>query len=188
MEYVDNGMDLRENALDNIFENDEELKSLIDHALDVEEKWRDIITEYVFKHYPTQAFVSSETNSLKGLEERNRMKTDIVLRDLRERSKEEYNKAASEYTEAYLKKKKEWLSKAAPCAIDRTISKLKENRAVIEAARDYNHPELRRLAWCELKHIIGINLWLAEEIKHNKEEMVRKIADAVSEYAFNTWK
>lgn len=188
MEYVDNGMDLRENTLDNILENDEELKYLTDHALDIEEKWRDIIMDYIFKFYPTQAVVSAETNSAKGMEERKRMKKDFVLRDLQNMGKEKYNEAAAEYTKAYLKKKDEWLDKAIPCVIGRTINKLKENVAAIEAARDYNYKELCRLAWCELKHTIGINLWLAEEIRHHKEETVKEIADIVSKYAFDTWK
>ena len=188
MEYVDNGMDLRENVLNDILENDKELKSLADRALYIEEEWRNIITDYVYRHYPTQVVVSAETNSLKGLGERNRMKTDFILRNLQEESKEEYNKASEEYTKAYLKKKEEWLDKAIPCAIGRTINKLKENGAAIEAVRDYNYQELYRLAWYEIKHVIGINLWLAEEIKRNKDDIVRKISDAVNKYAFDTWK
>ena len=61
---------------------------------DVEDKWEEKLQDYVAEHYPTQATVSAETKSAKGLEEREAMKSDPVLRAMREKADAENKKAA----------------------------------------------------------------------------------------------
>ncbi len=71
-----------------------EYKKALDYEGDVEDKWEVKIQDYVAEHYPTQATVSAETKSAKGLEEREAMKSDSVLRAMREKADAEKKKAA----------------------------------------------------------------------------------------------
>ena len=71
-----------------------EYKNALDYEGDVEQKWEVKIQDYVAEHYPTQATVSAETKSAKGLEEREAMKSDSVLRAMREKADAENKKAA----------------------------------------------------------------------------------------------
>ena len=71
-----------------------EFQKALEHEEDVEQKWEVKIQDYVAEHYPTQATVSAETKSAKGLEEREAMKSDSVLRAMREKADAENKKAA----------------------------------------------------------------------------------------------
>lgn len=71
-----------------------EYEKALDYEGDVEEKWEVKIQDYVAEHYPTQATVSAETKSAKGLEEREAMKSDSVLRAMREKADAEKKKAS----------------------------------------------------------------------------------------------
>lgn len=71
-----------------------EYKKAFDYEGDVEDKWEVKIQDYVAEHYPTQATVSAATRSAKGLEEREAMKFDSVLRAMREKADAEKKKAA----------------------------------------------------------------------------------------------
>ena len=71
-----------------------EFQKALEHEEDVEQKWEVKIQDYVAEHYPTQDTVSAETKSAKGLEEREAMKSDSVLRAMREKADAENKKAA----------------------------------------------------------------------------------------------
>lgn len=68
-----------------------ELEADIDLAIKdmgkIEEEWRNKMMDYIFDHYPTQATVSAETRSEKGLRERELMKKDKILQKMNEEAK-----------------------------------------------------------------------------------------------------
>ena len=70
-----------------------EFQKAFEHEEDVEQKWEDKIQDYVAEHYPTQATVSAATTSAKGVQEREAMKSDHVLRAMREKADAEYKEA-----------------------------------------------------------------------------------------------
>ena len=70
-----------------------EFQKALEHEEDVEQKWEDKIQDYVAEHYPTQATVSAATTSAKGVQEREAMKSDHVLRAMREKADAEYKEA-----------------------------------------------------------------------------------------------
>ncbi len=49
-------------------------------------EWDEKIMDYVAEHYPTQATVSAETRSPKGIKEREAMKKDPVLNEVTPKS------------------------------------------------------------------------------------------------------
>ena len=57
----------------------------------LEQKWQDKISDYVYSKYPTQATVSAKTKSPEGLKEREAMRQDPVLAQMREQSKKEFD-------------------------------------------------------------------------------------------------
>ena len=70
-----------------------EFQKAFEHEEDVEQKWEDKIQDYVAEHYPTQATVSAATTSAKGVQEREAMKSDPVLRAMRKKADAAYKKA-----------------------------------------------------------------------------------------------
>ena len=70
-----------------------EFQKALEHEEDVEQKWEDKIQDYVAEHYPTQVTVSAATTSAKGVQEREAMKSDHVLRAMREKADAEYKEA-----------------------------------------------------------------------------------------------
>ena len=70
-----------------------EFQKALEHEEDVEQKWEDKIQDYVAEHYPTQATVSAATTSAKGVQEREAMKSDPVLRAMRKKADAAYKKA-----------------------------------------------------------------------------------------------
>ncbi len=70
-----------------------EYQKALEHEADVEQKWEDKILDYVAEHYPTQATVSAATTSVKGVQEREAMKSDPVLRAMRKKADAEYKEA-----------------------------------------------------------------------------------------------
>ena len=70
-----------------------EFQKALEYEEDVEQKWEDKIQDYVAEHYPTQVTVSAATTSAKGVQEREAMKSDHVLRAMREKADAEYKEA-----------------------------------------------------------------------------------------------
>ena len=66
-----------------------EVERISDELDAAEQKWEDKIRDYVYEHYPTQATVTSETNSARGRKEREAMKNDPVLKEMHSQRKEE---------------------------------------------------------------------------------------------------
>ncbi len=74
---------------------------------DIEAEWNERIMDYIYEHYPTQATVSATTNSEQGLREREAMKKDERLKQLRAEMKAAVDKAVAAEHEAYLREKAE---------------------------------------------------------------------------------
>ena len=74
-----------------------------EHLGDVEQEWEDRILDYVYEHYPTQATVSAETTSPKGIKEREAMKNDPVLKRMRKEGDTAFNEADKAVTEAWMR-------------------------------------------------------------------------------------
>ena len=74
---------------------------------DIEAEWNERIMDYIYEHYPTQATVSAATNSEQGLREREAMKKDERLKQLRAEMKAAVDKADAAAHEAYLREKAE---------------------------------------------------------------------------------
>lgn len=68
---------------------------------DVETEWNERIMDYIYEHYPTQATVSAATKSEQGLREREAMKKDERLKQLRADAKAAIDKADRAALEAY---------------------------------------------------------------------------------------
>ena len=80
-----------------------EFEEANEHLGDVEQEWEDRILDYVYEHYPTQATVSAETTSPKGIKEREAMKNDPVLKRMRKESDTAFNEADKAVTEAWMR-------------------------------------------------------------------------------------
>ena len=93
----------KEEIESHLVENNPDFIKANDHARDVEQKWEEKIQDYLFEHYPTQATLSAETTSEKGQKEREAMKADPVLKELREKANAEYEKADKAVEAAYKK-------------------------------------------------------------------------------------
>lgn len=78
-----------------------EYEKALDHLEDVEQKWEDKIQDYVSEHYPTQATISAESTSEKGLQERKAMKADPVLKQMYAEAKKEIDAAEEMVTQKY---------------------------------------------------------------------------------------
>lgn len=78
-----------------------EYEKALDHLEDVEQKWEDKIQDYVSEHYPTQATISAESTSEKGLQERKAMKDDPVLKQMYAEAKKEIDAADEIVTQKY---------------------------------------------------------------------------------------
>lgn len=64
-----------------------------DRLANLEQEWRDRILDYIAEHYPTQATVSAQTNSPKGIREKTAMKEDEILKRMRSQARDEINDA-----------------------------------------------------------------------------------------------
>lgn len=64
-----------------------------DRLANLEQEWRDRILDYIAEHYPTQATVSAQTNSPKGIREKAAMKEDEILKRMRSQARDEINAA-----------------------------------------------------------------------------------------------
>ncbi|MCM1170205.1 MAG: hypothetical protein NC324_09760, partial [Bacteroides sp.] len=73
----------------------------------IEDEWNEKILDYIAEHYPTQAVVSAKTNSEQGLREREAMKNDEALKQLRAEAKAAIDRADAEATEAYMREESE---------------------------------------------------------------------------------
>lgn len=93
----------KEEIESHLVENNPDFIKANDHARDVEQKWEEKIQDYLFEHYPTQATLSAETTSEKGQKEREAMKADPVLKELREKANAEYEEADKAVEAAYKK-------------------------------------------------------------------------------------
>lgn len=82
-------------------EEDPEFLAAVEHQGDVEQEWEDKIMDYIAEHYPTQATVSAETTSEKGLKEREAMKNDPVLKQMREQADAAYKEAEQATSETF---------------------------------------------------------------------------------------
>ena len=78
-----------------------EYEKALDHLEDVEQKCEDKIQDYVSEHYPTQATISAESTSEKGLQERKAMKADPVLKQMYAEAKKEIDAAEEMVTQKY---------------------------------------------------------------------------------------
>ena len=78
-----------------------EYEKALDHLEELEQKWEDKIQDYVYEHYPTQATISAESTSEKGLQERKAMKADPVLKQMYAEAKKEIDAADEMVTQKY---------------------------------------------------------------------------------------
>nr|DAG17333.1 MAG TPA: Large polyvalent protein associated domain 38 [Caudoviricetes sp.] len=124
LEQGKNEKNTREEIESHLVENDPDFIKANDHALDVEQNWEEKIQDYLFEHYPTQATLSAETTSEKGQKEREAMKADPVLKELREKANAEYEEADKAVEAAY--------KKATKAAKDTRLQKTEE---VIKGAK-----------------------------------------------------
>lgn len=124
LEQGKNEKNTREEIESHLVENDPDFIKANEHARDVEQKWEEKIQDYLFEHYPTQATLSAETTSEKGQKEREAMKADPVLKELREKANAEYEEADKAVEAAY--------KKATKAAKDTRLQKTEE---VIKGAK-----------------------------------------------------
>ena len=103
LEQGKNEKNTREEIESHLVENDPDFIKANEHARDVEQKWEEKIQDYLYEHYPTQATLSAETTSEKGQKEREAMKADPVLKELREKANAEYEEADKAVESAYKK-------------------------------------------------------------------------------------
>ncbi len=103
LEQGKNEKNTREEIESHLVENDPDFIKANEHARDVEQKWEEKIQDYLYEHYPTQATLSAETTSEKGQKEREAMKADPVLKELREKANAEYEEADKAVEAAYKK-------------------------------------------------------------------------------------
>ena len=103
LEQGKNEKSTREEIESHLVENDPDFIKANEHARDVEQKWKEKIQDYFFEHYPTQATLSAETTSEKGKKEREAMRADPVLKELREKANAEYEEADKAVEAAYKK-------------------------------------------------------------------------------------
>lgn len=118
LEQGKNEKNTREEIESHLVENDPDFIKANDHARDVEQKWEEKIQDYLYEHYPTQATLSAETTSEKGQKEREAMKADPVLKELREKANAEYEEADKAVEAAY--------KKATKAANDTRLQKTEE--------------------------------------------------------------
>lgn len=123
-EQGENEKNAKEEIESHLVENDPDFIKANDHARDVEQNWEEKIQDYLFEHYPTQATLSAETTSEKGQKEREAMKADPVLKELREKANAEYEEADKAVETAY--------KKATKAAKDTRLQKTEE---VIKGAK-----------------------------------------------------
>ncbi len=76
------------------------LEKAVDRALDIEMKHYDRMIDYIAEHYPTQSVCSAATTSPQGRKEREAMKHDPVMAEMRQQADEEYNAADKEVRQA----------------------------------------------------------------------------------------
>ena len=124
LEQGENEKNAKEEIESHLVENDPDFIKANDHARDVEQNWEEKIQDYLFEHYPTQATLSAETTSEKGQKEREAMKADPVLKELREKANAEYEEADKAVEAAY--------KKATKAAKDTRLQKTEE---VIKGAK-----------------------------------------------------
>lgn len=124
LEQGKNEKNTREEIESHLVENDPDFIKANEHARDVEQKWEEKIQDYLYEHYPTQATLSAETTSEKGQKEREAMKADPVLKELREKANAEYEEADKAVETAY--------KKATKAAKDTRLQKTEE---VIKGAK-----------------------------------------------------
>lgn len=103
LEQGKNEKNTREEIESHLVENAPDFIKANEHARDVEQKWEEKIQDYLYEHYPTQATLSAETTSEKGQKEREAMKADPVLKELREKANAEYEEADKAVEAAYKK-------------------------------------------------------------------------------------
>ena len=70
----------------------------------LEDQWNDRIQDYIYHNYPTQIFVSAQTMSKEGIEERKRMNSDDVLKSMRAQMDKELTEADDKITQLINKK------------------------------------------------------------------------------------
>lgn len=91
---------LGDNRRNNSVSDNNDIEKLRDALSDIESKWEEKIQDYIYEHYPTQATVSARSDSPEGKEERERMKSDPVLVDMRKQAKAEIDEADNKIFEA----------------------------------------------------------------------------------------
>lgn len=82
---------------------DDEIEKLYDEADSLEDSWRERIQDYIYEHYPTQATISAETRSPKGIAERDAMRNDEELKMMKEHAKAEIDAAIKKADAAFNK-------------------------------------------------------------------------------------
>lgn len=84
-------------------ETDTAFKKAVDDLGRIEDEWDEKLLDYIYEHYPTQATLSAETTSQKGLKEREAMKKDPVLKQMREDARHAIEMADKEVAKTYKK-------------------------------------------------------------------------------------
>lgn len=85
----------------------EAFEQAIDEMGRVEEEWDNTIRDYIGEHYPTQAVLSAKSTTPEGLAEREAMKKDEMLADMRRDEKAALDAAQKKVDEAYQRMSKE---------------------------------------------------------------------------------
>ena len=86
---------------------EEAFEQAIDEMGRVEEEWDNTIRDYIGENYPTQAVLSAKSTSPEGLAEREAMKKDEMLADMRRDMKAALDAAEAKVDEAYSRMSKE---------------------------------------------------------------------------------
>lgn len=108
-----------------------------------EQWWEDRILDYITEHYPTQANVSGESKTEQGLAEREAMKNDPVLQEMRRKRKEELDEIDKRLSDAY--REEEYLRPSDEPVPFSVVSKEEAEEAAVRYSVVTDPKEIERL-------------------------------------------
>lgn len=153
----------------------DKLQAAIDLAIEeqgkIEEEWRNKMMDYIFDHYPTQATVSAEIRSEKGLRERELMKKDKILQKMNEEAKAAVDAAYEKVSKLIDIEHQGKTPAINSVAVENGNDAREINNSRME--QEFQKVDVSKINWKELNAKFGISKEMLEE-KGVLEDMLNR--------------
>lgn len=166
----------------------DKLQASIDLAIEemgkIEEERKDKMLDYIFDHYPTQATVSAETRSQKGLRERELMKKDKILQKMNEEAKAAVD-AAYEKVSKLIDLEHQVKTPAINSVVGENGNYAREiNNSRME--QEFQKVDVSKIKWEQLNAKFGISKEMLEEKGVLEEMLNRKKSNQLLKVKYET--